>query len=135
MRKQSRGSLTVEALILVPALMMLMLMTVFGARLTEASARTQRAADAAARVASLSSNSTMIEKGVRAGQDDLVRDRLHCVATSVQISRSQIQGLQTVRADVKCELDWSGLSLLGLSRRVITAQSTEVLDVYTSRSG
>lgn len=135
MKHQNRGSLTVEALILVPALMMLSLVTVFGARLTEATARTQRAADGAARIASQSSNSSMIQRGVRAGQEDLQRDRLHCLSTSVQILRGQIQDIQTVRAVARCELDWSGLSLLGLSRRVVTAQSTEVIDVYTSRSG
>jgi hypothetical protein len=38
-----------------------------------------------------------------------------------------------VTAEVKCNVDLSGLSLLRLSRHVVVAQSTEVIDVYRSR--
>ena len=53
--QRMRGSLSVEAVLLTPVVMMLVLSVVHVSRLTEASFRVNRAADVGARVASQSS--------------------------------------------------------------------------------
>jgi Flp pilus assembly protein TadG len=129
----NRGSMTVEVLLLTPALFMFSLVSVFAMRLTDSQSRTQSAADVAARVASQSSNRTMLSRGYSAAYADLSRGGLKCNALTVDIVRATVRGMSAVTAEVKCNVDLSGLSLLGLSRHVVVAQSTEVIDVYRSR--
>ena len=132
-RNTSRGSLTVEALILVPALMMLFLLIVYVGRLTEASFRVHRAADVSARVASQSNFNSMISHGVAAAHKDLGGNASTCERTDVSITRGQIGRIQTVTSSITCVVSSSGLGILSLPNRTVRATSTEVVDYFSGR--
>ena len=132
-RKTSRGSLTVEALILVPALMTLFLLIVHVGRLTDASFRVHRAADVSARIASQSNSNSMVSRGVAAAHKDLAGSSSTCERSDVLVTRGRIGRIQTVTTSVTCVVSSSGLGLLSLSQRTIRATSTEVVDYFSGR--
>ena len=129
----SRGSLTVEALILVPALMMLFLLIMHVGRLTAASFRVHRAADVSARIASQSNSNSMISRGVAAAHNDLVGSTSTCERANVLVTRGHIGRIQTVTTSITCVVSTSGLGLLSLPQRTVRATSTEVVDYFSGR--
>ena len=129
----SRGSLTVEALLLVPVLMMMFLLIVHVGRLTDASFRVNRAADVSARIASQSSSNSMISRGVTAAHNDLVGSGSKCERPNVLVTRGQIGRIQTVTTSITCVVSSSGLGLLSLPQRTVRATSTEVVDYFSGR--
>jgi Flp pilus assembly protein TadG len=129
----SRGSLTVEALLLVPVLMMMFLLIVHVGRLTDASFRVHRAADISARIASQSSSNSMISRGVTAAHNDLVGSGSKCERSNVLVTRGNIGRIQTVTTSVTCVVSSSGLGLLSLPQRTVRATSTEVVDYFSGR--
>ena len=132
-RKTSRGSLTVEALILVPALMTLFLLIAHVGRLTDASFRVHRAADVSARIASQSNSNSMVSRGIAAAHKDLAGSSSTCERSDVLVTRGRIGRIQTVTTSVTCVVSSSGLGLLSLSQRTIRATSTEVVDYFSGR--
>ena len=129
----SRGSLTVEALILVPALMMLFLLIVHVGRLTDASFRVHRAADVSARIASQWNSNSMISRGVAAAHNDLAGSAFTCERAEVLVARGHIGRIQTVTTSITCVVSSSGLGLLSLPQRTVRATSTEVVDYFSGR--
>ena len=129
----SRGSLTVEALILVPTLMMLFLLIVHVGRLTDASFRVHRAADVSARIASQSNSNSMISRGVAAAHNDLVGSTSICERANVLVTRGHIGRIQTVTTSITCVVSSSGLGILSLPNRTVRATSTEVVDYFSGR--
>ncbi len=132
-KNTSRGSLTVEALILVPALMMLFLLVVHVGRLTDASFRVHRAADVSARIASQSNSSSTISRGVAAAHNDLMGSASTCERANVLVTRGHIGRIQTVTTSITCVVSSSGLGLLSLPQRTVHATSTEVVDYFSER--
>ena len=132
-KNTSRGSLTVEAVILVPVLMMLFLLIVYVGRLTDASFRVHRAADVSARVASQSNANSMISHGVTAAHKDLEGGTSTCERVDVTITRGQIGRVQTVTTSIRCVVSFSGLGLLSPPQRTVRAPSTEVVDYFSAR--
>ena len=132
-RNTSRGSLTVEALVLAPALMMLFLLIVYVGRLTDASFRVHRAADVSARIASQSNFTSMISHGVTAAHKDLGGSASICERTDVSITRGKIGRIQTVTTSIRCVVSFSGLGLLSPPQRTVHATSTEVVDYFSGR--
>ena len=131
--KAPRGSLTVEVLLLVPVLMMMFLLIVHVGRLTDASFRVHRAADVSARIASQSNFNSMILHGVSAAHRDLAGSGSTCERVAVSITRGQIGRIQTVTTSIKCVVSFSGLGLLSLPPRTVSATSTEVVDYFSGR--
>ena len=132
-RNTSRGSLTVEALILVPVLVMLFLLIVYVGRLTDASFRVHRAADVSARIASQSNFNSMISQGVVAARKDLAGSASSCERADVSITRGKIGRIQTVTSSITCVVSSSGLGILSLPNRTVRATSTEVVDYFSGR--
>ena len=132
-RNGSRGSLTVEAVILVPVLMMLFLLIVYLGRLTDASFRVHRAADVSARIASQSNFNSMISHGVAAAHKDLGGSTSTCERADVSITRGKIGRIQTVTTSIRCVVSFSGLGLLSPPQRTVRASSTEVVDYFSGR--
>ena len=132
-RTCSRGSLSVEAVLLTPVLVMLILLVVHVARLTEASIQVHRAADVGARAASMSSSSQMLQRGTAAAQTNLVDAKSGCTQVRVNMFRGKSEQFATVTAIVSCVVDSRGLGMLSLPGRTVTASSTEVIDYYTRR--
>ena len=132
-RNTSRGSLTVEALIMVPVLVMLFLLIVYVGRLTDASFRVHRAADVSARIASQSNFNSMISQGVVAARKDLAGSASSCERADVSITRGKIGRIQTVTSSITCVFSSSGLGILSLPNRTVRATSTEVVDYFSGR--
>ena len=129
----SRGSLTVEALLLVPVLMMLFLLIVHLGRLTDASFRVHRAADISARIASQSKSNSIISRGIAAAHNDLEANASTCERVTVLVTGGRIGRIQTVTTSITCVVSSLGLGLLSLPQQTVRATSTEVVDYFSGR--
>jgi Flp pilus assembly protein TadG len=132
-RKKSRGSLTIEALLMCPVLVLILLAIVYAGRFTDASFRVHRAADVSARVASQANSVSMISRGVATARADLTTGHSPCSKVDVAVTKGMIGRIVTVTSTVTCLLNPSGLGLLSVPRRVIRARSTEVVDFFSAR--
>ena len=132
--EKSRGSMTVEVLLLTPVLVLLVMLIVYAGRMTEASIRVHRAADVGARVASISKESVMVWKGEIAARTDMRLSKSPCQNIDVAVRKSRIDRLVTVTTTVSCTVPITGLSLLSSRLQRVRASSTEVIDFYTGRS-
>lgn len=128
--RSARGSLTVEAVLLAPALMALVMLVVLAHRQTEAVIHVTKAADAGARAASLSSPAGMESAGIRAARREMTGSGIGCDGASVRVNRSSHQGMETVAVTVSCRADTGGLGLLGVRGGIVSRTSVEVIDVY-----
>ena len=131
---KSRGSMTVEVLLLTPVLFILVMLIVYAGRMTEASIRVHRAADVGARVASISNDGLMLWKGEVAARTDLRLSKSPCQNIGVAVRKSRIDRLVTVTTTVSCTVPITGLGLLLSQSLRVQASSTEVIDFYTGRS-
>ena len=132
-RNTSRGSLTVESLILVPALMTLFLLIVHVGRLTDASFRVHRAADVSARIASQSNSNSIVSRGIAAAHNDLEGNASTCERVTVLVTGGRIGRIQTVTTSITCVVSSLGLGLLSSPQRTVHATSTEVVDYFSGR--
>jgi Flp pilus assembly protein TadG len=132
--EKSRGSMTVEVLLLTPVLVMLVMLIIYAGRMTEASIRVHRAADVGARVASISNDSSMFWKGELAAHTDMRLSKSPCHNIDVAVRKSRIDRLVTVTTTVSCTVPIAGLGLLPPRAQRVHASSTEVIDFYTGRS-
>lgn len=132
-RNGQRGSITAEAVVLIPALLCLVVLIVYAGRLTDASNSLYRAVDAGARAASQSRVSRMEENGRAFALAHLAPLSSGCIDSRVTISRSTIGKFDVVIARARCTVNRSGLGALLLPRVTLIAESTEVVDYYTQR--
>lgn len=128
-----RGSITAEAVILIPALLALVALIVYAGRLTDASNSLYRAVDAGARAASQSSASRMDRNAVVMTMGHLSARSSGCTGGRVSVTHSSIGRYHTVTVRARCAVNRSGLGLLALPRITLSAESTEVVDFYTRR--
>ena len=128
--KHEHGSVTVEAVLLAPVLATAFLSIVYGSRLVAASQAAQLAADHGARSASIVRYTKMDEVGVDAARQYLDGQRSGCSNARVNVAVDQESDRPSVLVEVECEVDTSGLSLLGLLPKTIKANSIEVVDVW-----
>jgi Flp pilus assembly protein TadG len=124
------GGMSAELAVLAPALLLCMLFVVFAGRLGQAQQDVTQAAAEAARAASLARGPQLV--GVR----DIVRRNLtaagvRCGELVVDTSSSDWRPGGSVRVDVRCDVDLSGVAGLGLPwRRTVEADAVEVIDTY-----
>ena len=132
MRRSSRGSMSVEVVVLVPTLFLLVLLAVGRGREFDARIMVQGAADVAARAASVSSLRTMEENGERAGFRFVRMSGIECGRVEVVIDRVRVGRLEHARSRVECTIDNRDLG--GVTSRTIrmSAESDEVIDWYRS---
>lgn len=130
---RSQGSAAIEALLLVPALFVIVTTIVFVSRLTDAAGIVHRAADVAARVASQSSTSTAIDRSRNAAIRSIVAESRVCISPTVTVDRSRYQNEVHFIVRVACRVNLGGLGLLSLGDRTVSAVSSEVVDVYSRR--
>lgn len=126
------GSVAVEAAVLAPALVALMLLVVFAGRVSHADGQVQRAASEAARAASLRQSPVAAVDAARdSATSNLAGSGFDCheLATEVDTSRFAPGGAVTVT--VRCVAHMDDVTLLGVpGRRTFSARSTEVIDRY-----
>ncbi|MGW2866446.1 TadE/TadG family type IV pilus assembly protein [Streptomyces sp. NPDC001205] len=139
-RPTDQGSVAVEAAIIVPVLIVLVLLFIAGARLSLAAQKTDAAAQAAACAASLARTPAAGSAAAQAAAADaLTSSGQVCSRTSVQ---AQVEGLavpvgqvSTVTVAVSCtvpigDLVWVGG---GPGVRTVTSQFTSIVDAYRGR--
>jgi Flp pilus assembly protein TadG len=118
-----QGSTTVEMVILVPVIMLLLLFIVYVGRLTQAKAEVAQAADHAARAAALVAKGRMDGEARRAASESLTD--ASCLNRQIAVSAGDTE----VTATVTCTINRSDLAPLAPGQQVVTATSTEVIDV------
>lgn len=131
--ERQRGSITAEAVVLMPALLSLVALIVYAGRLTDASNSLYRATDAGARAASQTASSKMEQTGTSMAMSHLRANSSGCTRTRVSVSRSSVGRFNLVTVRARCIVTRSGLGLLILPRVTVDAESTEVIDYYTQR--
>jgi len=126
--KHDRGSVSTEAVLLVPIVIVLLLFVVHIGRMGAAHLRLLTAADHAARAASQVHPRDMELIGRQVAEENLQRSDVECLSMGISVVLEEAAQTTTVRVDIECRLDVSGLRLLAPLDRVLTATSTEVVD-------
>jgi len=127
------GSASVELVLLAPVLVMLVLLVVVAGRSGEVLQQVKHAADQGARAASTASEVRRTSRGNAAALNDLRVSGSSCKSPRVVVSTSTHDSMRQVKVHVTCTVNHSGLALLGLGSKQVTAESVEVLDVYRSK--
>lgn len=128
------GSVSVEAAVLVPAVIIVGLLIIAGARISSAQQAVDNAATAAARAASIARSTHAAQQaGTAVARDRLGREGITCQETSVAVDASQIAvgraGLVT--ASVTCRVALNDLALpLPGGTCTITSSFTSPADPY-----
>jgi Flp pilus assembly protein TadG len=126
--KTDRGSATVELVLLAPVLVVLALFVVYAGRGAEALTQVRHSADQGARAASLVRISRMETVGRAAVLADLQLSGMSCVNPQINVAVDNESAVRSVLVEVECVVNQTGLGLIGLRERVVTAQSIEVID-------
>lgn len=127
-----RGSVAVEAAIIAPALVALLLLVVFAGRVSQAAAEVRRAASEGARAASLE----YFEDAAQTAAGDRVAENLKdngvvCAELATEVDTSQLVPGGSVSVTVHCTADMADIALLGVpGKRTFVARSIEVVDRY-----
>lgn len=139
-RASDLGSATLEAAVIVPALLVILGLVVAGGRLALTSGSVQAAAREAARAASLARDpATADAAAFRVATDTLSSEGLACTASSVHVDASGFAAAlgspAVVRVTVECTVALADVLLPGLpGTRQMTATFASPLDPYRARS-
>lgn len=133
MINRSRGSITVEVVLLAPALVLVALLIVHAGRISDAHLRVQHAADVAARAASQVRESSMVSVAENAALAEMMTNGVVCRDISVSLRRIRDAHNGLVEATVTCSHNVEGLGALGVRSTRVSATSREVVDRYTFR--
>ena len=128
--KNEHGSLTVEMVLLAPALMALVLFGIHAGRLSEAKVQVQHAADQGARAGSLVSESKIVSTAKSAVETDLLLAGVSCTKFSVSVGKVDTGIASAIRVHVSCSVRVDGTELLGLLPDQVSASSIEVIDTW-----
>lgn len=138
---RERGSLSVELVVIAPALVLLLLLVAAGGRVVEAQGHIDGAARDAARAASIARSAGEADLwALQAAQADL-QPTSWCAARSVSASVTGFPAPgvpagpgQDVTVTVRCDVNMSPFSLLGFSvTKVFTSQAVAPLDEFVCR--
>lgn len=133
MRRRNRGSVTVEVVLLAPALVLISLFIVHAGRVSDADLRVQHAADVAARAASQVRESSMVTTARNAALAEMMTNGTPCTDIHVTLHRIRDEHNGAVEATVSCAHNIEGLRALGIRQVRVSATSREVIDRYTFR--
>lgn len=115
MRRDERGAMAIEAVLLTPALVAAIILIVAGSRYVDAPGQTNHAAYAAARAASLTTNQeAAVQAGRKAADASMAERGQACSALKVGIDAGDFNPGGNVRATVTCTADLSDLVGIGL---------------------
>lgn len=134
-----RGSATIEAVIGIPAFLLLVGMIIFGGRVAIAHSSVEAAAADAARAASIARDPGAASGDARsAAQSGLRNQKIQCASTHVTVDTSgfavQVGQPAEVTVTVSCRLDLSDLSLPVPGSRLIRATISSPIDTWRERS-
>jgi len=134
-----RGSLSLEAMILLPALILVLLLIAAFGRIQSSANAVDSAARNAARAASLERDgSSARTAGTTVAEDFLSGQGLHCTSTSVNITTGGFSAAlgtaATTTATVTCTVKLSDLAVPGLpGAKTMTSSFTSPIDSYRAR--
>jgi Flp pilus assembly protein TadG len=134
-----RGSVSVEAAILMPAFLVLAVLAVIAGRTTVAQNALDLAAHDAARAASISRDAaTARTRAEDSARTTLHRQALHCLALDVDVDTSEFANPAgqpaSVRVRVACTVSFADVALPGApGQRHLSAEFTSAIDQYRSR--
>lgn len=112
MRRDERGAMAIEAVILTPVLVAAIMLIAAGARYVDARGQTNHAAYAAARAASLTTNQeAAVQAGRKAAEDSMAERGRACSDLEVDIDAGDFNPGGNVRATVSCTADLSNLGV------------------------
>ena len=123
-----RGSMSVEATLLAPILVVIVLFVVHLGRYGTSYLRLVTAADHAARAASLVHPAMMATVGRGVALDNVSQNGIPCEMFQASVHVGEDTDLATVRVDLTCVVDRRGLDMLAPLPRRIAVSSTEVID-------
>ena len=125
------GTLAVEAAIVAPLLLMLMLLVVYAGRAASTDADVRSAAARAARAASLTADATSAEMAAtEIATANLATAGIACRTTDIAVV-ADIRAGGTVTVQVGCEVSNTDLAMLAVpGTRWSTATATQVVDTY-----
>jgi Flp pilus assembly protein TadG len=128
-----RGSMSLELVMLTPALVAAIMVIAMGARFVDAREDTSSAAFAAARAASLTTNQEAAVAAGRTAARQAMSDRgQSCTRLAVTIDAHAFTPGGTIRATVTCVADLSDLSGFGIAagHKTFTATAAVPLDQH-----
>jgi Flp pilus assembly protein TadG len=127
-----RGTAAVETAIIAPGLVVLLLLVMLAARVSQAEAEVQAAATAGARAASLQGTAGQAVAEAEEAVDDSLDDAgLSCSSQDVGVDTQYLVPGGSVQVTVECIADLSEMILLEVpSTRTFEATATEVVDTY-----
>lgn len=133
-RRSERGSVAVEAAVVAPALVALMLLVVFAGRVSEADGNVRRASSEAARAASLEQNATAAkDAATKTATANLAAAGTTCQRLQTIVDTTNLEPGGTVVVEVICQVSMSDIALLGVpGSRTFRARAVEVVDRYRS---
>jgi Flp pilus assembly protein TadG len=137
LRREEGGSVTVEAALVAPALLVLMLLIVYAGRAASADADIATAAARAARAASQAADPAGADTAARhTATVNLATAGIVCTSVHVATDSSRLQPGGTVTVTVGCQVSNADLTLLTVpGARWSTATSTQPVDTYRGGGG
>jgi Flp pilus assembly protein TadG len=127
-----RGGAALELVLLTPALLCLLLLVVTGGRLVTARNDVDFAARVGARSASVARSTTLATTNAReAVTSSLSDNHVDCASLNVDVDTSQFRAGGQVTTRVRCDVDLSVASFLGLPlTRSVDASFSEPVDSF-----
>ncbi|MBC9731458.1 TadE/TadG family type IV pilus assembly protein [Streptomyces sp. TRM68367] len=139
-RERDRGDIAIEAVIVLPLLIALALVVIAGSRLSIAGQRTDAAAQAAARAASLARTPGAGNAAAQeAAEDSLASQQQGCTATDVAADTGGLAvplgQVSSVTVTVSCTVPLGDLFFLGggPGTRTVTSHFTSIVDAFRER--
>ena len=106
---------------------------IYVGRMTDAALTVRRAADVAARVASESSSQIATSRATRIAHQEMSLLKSGCDSSDIDVRRVLLKEQTTYEVRVQCTINIRGLGLLAIAPRSVSAESSEIVDLYTSR--
>jgi Flp pilus assembly protein TadG len=132
------GSLTLELVILAPAILFILALVIAGGRVVIAGQAVTQAASQAARDASLASTPTAAAATAKSRADSVLDGQgLGCAPSAVTVNAAALAAPAgtpgKVSVTVKCTVKWSDLGVPGPGTRTLSATGTAPVDTWTAR--
>ncbi|MBA8793594.1 Flp pilus assembly protein TadG [Friedmanniella endophytica] len=137
--RDQRGSLSVEAVIIIPGLVLMLGLMIAGGRLWLARTHLSEAAYSAARAASLARDPGLAETdGEQVARDELDSHGVRCQSTTVSVDTTAfavpVGQPATVTSHLECRVGFGDLLLPGFPGSIdLSADGRSALDTYRQR--
>lgn len=136
--KSERGSVTLEWVVLTPAVLLLIALLALAGRVALANGAVEQAAADAARAASLARGASSAEADARAAAElSLTGQGLQCLDTTIDVNTAGFNTspgqFANVTVTITCPIRVLDLPLPGIGPRVATSTAVSPIDAYRER--